>query len=206
MKFNPVKTQAILISNIDLNYVIDIVFNNVNIDFVDSHRHLGVYIDSECKWGRHIDHISKTVTKQLGVLRKLKFILSRQTLSKIYRTFILPILEYCCELWDGCTVAEAEILEKLQLEAGRIVTGLPSFSSRNSIYCETGWEPLSNRRSRRKLQLFYKIHHGLTPTYLQTLLPSIVADNTQHLLRNAENYTLPNNRPESSNIYGTSYL
>lgn len=91
-------------------------------------------------------------------------------------------------------------LRKITIRGRSHCYGLPSFSSRNSIYCETGWEPLSNRRSRRKLQLFYKIHHGLTPTYLQTLLPSIVADNTQHLLRNAENYTLPNNRLESSNI------
>jgi hypothetical protein len=36
-------------------------------------------------------------------------------------------------------------LEKLQIEAGRIVTGLPLFASRQSIYSETGWELLSDR-------------------------------------------------------------
>ena len=31
-------------------------------------------------------------------------------------------------------------LEKLQLEAARIVTGLTVYSSRDSLYQETGWE------------------------------------------------------------------
>jgi hypothetical protein len=36
----------------------------------------------------------------------------------------LNILEYSCEVWDSCTVADAGRLEQLQLEAARIVTGL----------------------------------------------------------------------------------
>ena len=47
-------------------------------------------------------------------------------------------MEYACELWDGCYQTDSENLEKLQLEAGRIVTGLPLYSSRESIYYETG--------------------------------------------------------------------
>ena len=34
-------------------------------------------------------------------------------------------------------------LEKVQLEAARLVTGLPLFASRESLYFETGWEKLS---------------------------------------------------------------
>ena len=31
--------------------------------------------------------------------------------------FIRPLLEYSCEVWDSCTVADAGRLEQLQLEA-----------------------------------------------------------------------------------------
>jgi hypothetical protein len=34
------------------------------------------------------------------------------------------MLEYACELWDGCSQQDSDNLEKLQIEAGRIVTGL----------------------------------------------------------------------------------
>jgi hypothetical protein len=54
-------------------------------------------------------------------------------------TFIRPVLEYACEVWDGCYERDIEKLEKIQLEAARIVT---KFASKDSLYFETGWETL----------------------------------------------------------------
>jgi hypothetical protein len=64
--------------------------------------------------------------KQVNVLRRLKFTLSKQALSNtsIYLTFIRPVLEYACEVWDGCFERDIEKIEKIQLEAARIATGL----------------------------------------------------------------------------------
>jgi hypothetical protein len=35
--------------------------------------------------------------------------------------------------------------------------------SRDSLYYETGWEPLSCRRKSRKLPIFYKMHNKICP-------------------------------------------
>ena len=51
-------------------------------------------------------------------------------------------MEYGCEVWNGCIVELTDKLEKLQLEAARIVTGLPAYLSRDSLYLETEWEKL----------------------------------------------------------------
>ena len=57
-------------------------------------------------------------------------------------------MEYGCEVWNGCIVELTDKLEKLQLEAARIVTDLyiyiyiPAYASRDSLYLETGWEKL----------------------------------------------------------------
>jgi hypothetical protein len=42
--------------------------------------------------------IIERASKQLNILRKLKFKLNRQYLENIYITFIRPILE----VWDNC--------------------------------------------------------------------------------------------------------
>jgi hypothetical protein len=55
-----------------------------------------------------------------------------------------PALEYACEVSDGCFEREVAKLEKVQLDSARIVTGLTQFASRDSLYYETGWEPLFN--------------------------------------------------------------
>jgi hypothetical protein len=57
-------------------------------------------------------------------------------------------------VWDGCYERDIEKLEKIQLEAARIVTGLTKFASKDSLYFETGWKTLANRRETRKLIKF----------------------------------------------------
>ena len=58
-----------------------------------------------------------------------------------------------CEVWDGCYERDIEKLEKIQLEAARIATDLTKFASKDSLYFETGWETLANRRRKRKLTI-----------------------------------------------------
>jgi hypothetical protein len=53
------------------------------------------------KWTKHIDSLIQRTSKQLNVLRKLKFRLKREYLENIYFTFIRPILEYSSEVWDN---------------------------------------------------------------------------------------------------------
>ena len=85
-------------------------------------------------------------------------------MSKIFKTYILPILEYGCALWDDCCIRDTQKLECLQLVAAMIVTGLPIYSCAESLYFETGCSKLEERRKSRKLNLFYKIENNMAPT------------------------------------------
>ena len=196
--FNPSKTEVLYI-NATGSDDIELQFGGTTLHNVNEHKHLGITLMSNGKWTSHIDNICNSAYKQINVLRKLKYTLNRETLLKIYNTFILPCLEYACEVWDGLGIRESEKLEKIQLEAGRIATGLPLFSSKESIYFETGWEPLKNRRERRKLCLFYKIHNNLVPQFLSDILSPMVRANTRNL-RNNDDYSLPRYRLESTEM------
>ena len=67
-------------------------------------------------------------------------------------------------MWDNCSQTDNDRLEKLQLEAARIAPGLTAFSSRDSVYKETGWEKISSRLERKKLCLMYNMYHGHAPS------------------------------------------
>ena len=84
----------------------------------------------------------------------------------LYSSYVRPILEYADSLWDNCTQQEAELLESVQLEALRIISGLRRGTSHSIIYKETLFEPLKSRRSKHKSKLMHKIIHGHTPEYL----------------------------------------
>lgn len=197
VNFNPNKTKAIYFTNQTVAQEPIITFNNQQVELVDRHKHLGVILSSNCKWTAHVDSLCLNASRQLGVLRSLKFTLNRSNLSKIYHTYILPLLEYACELWDGCTLECASKLDKIHHEAARIVTGLPRYARIESLYFETGWETLADRRRRRKLCLFHRIHNGRVPGYLSDCLTPIIGNTNRYNLRNQENYVHPQTRIET---------
>lgn len=189
--FHPQKTEVMLISNIFNDYNLQLVFDNNILNIVQHHKHLGVIMSSNNKWNQHIDSIIDSASKQIGFLRKLKYKLSKDTLDKLYCTYIRPLLEYASEVWDGCSVTDSIRLEKVQLHAARIVTGMPIFSSLNALYSETGWNTLDERRKMKKLILLYRIINNEAPSYLSDLLPNTVGVYTQYNLRNSSNFEIP---------------
>ena len=69
-----------------------------------------------------------------------------------------------------------------------------TFASLDSLYYETGWETLSQRRTNKKLTLMFKIVNNETPSYLKNLLPNRVGDQTHYQLRNNKTYEVPYSR------------
>ena len=114
-------------------------------------------------------------------------------MNRVYCTYIRPSLEYASEVWDGCNQIEARRLEQVQLNAARIVSGLPIFSALNSLYYETGWDTLAERRTKKKLNFMYKIIHNDAPSYLSDLLPNSLRVNeaVSYDLRNNQNFQVP---------------
>ena len=88
----------------------------------------------------------------------LKFKLKRESLSQIYISFLRPVLEYASVVWNNCIEKDKEYLEKIQLKAARIVSGLTRSASLTNIYIERNWWlSLDNRRKYQKLIFVYKV-------------------------------------------------
>jgi hypothetical protein len=118
LKFNPNKTEIIIFNVNGVECNLSFNLDQTTVDPVHTHKHLWIVFSSDCKWTKHIDKLIESASKQLNVLRKLKYRLNRN-----YLTFIRPVLEYAFEVWDNCGQINSDRLEKVQLEAARIVTG-----------------------------------------------------------------------------------
>ena len=190
MSFNPDKTEIMLFSNTEIPEL-NFTFNGRTIPITNSHIHLGVTFSSDAKWNIHIENMLSSIYKHLNVLRKLKYKLSRKNLEKFYLVYIRPIFEYASEVWDNCGVGNSNKLDQLQLEAARIVTGLPIFASYILIYKELSWESLTERRRRRTLQMFYNIQNNNAPRYLCDLIPPTIQSTTVYPLRDGSDILIP---------------
>jgi hypothetical protein len=90
------------------------------------------------------------------------------TKTLIYKSFIRPKLEYVSVIYDGCSKLLADHLESVQRQAAMACSGAYKRTRHTSLLDELGWETLAIRRKVHKLLLFFKIHQGLTPFYLNT--------------------------------------
>ena len=68
----------------------------------------------------------------------MKKTLDRTSVEKLYKAYILPIMEYASAIWSNCNREEADILETIHFEAVRIVTGGKKGTCHKTLYNELG--------------------------------------------------------------------
>ena len=149
----------------------DLFLHNVKIKNYTKHKHLGIFLKSDCRWTEHIRYVETKVKFKLLILRKLKYLLDRKTLEQIYFSYIRPIMEYGNLLWTNYTDELENDLEKLQLEAMRIITGAVKGTHHRLLYNESKWHTLSERRRNSQIILMKKMINNEVPTFLSNLLP-----------------------------------
>ena len=77
-------------------------------------------------------------------------------------------------------------MEKLQIQAARIVTGTNAYASKFLLYHETGWDKLSERRQKHRLILLYKLLNGLAPMHLDNILQTYTNTRSRYNFRNTD--------------------
>ena len=151
-------------------------------------------------------NINNTASKAkllINILRSLKYVLGRKALEIMYTSFIIPIFDYSDIVWDNCTQFQSQVLETLHLEALRTITGLPKGTSHETLYTESGFNPLKERREPYKIIMYHKIINNRTPDYLHDLLPPLAsAVNPYHRRRPLERL-LPCHKTE---VYNSSFF
>ena len=72
VKFNPGKTESLLISRKTSRHIHPPVFMlNQEINEVDKHKHLGIVLSGDCSWHYHINYIKEKAWARINIMRKL---------------------------------------------------------------------------------------------------------------------------------------
>ena len=184
--------------NINIFYC-DLFFQGEMITIVDDHKHIGFTYSSNCTWKTHLNDIHSTASKRIDILKTLKWKLNRRSLEILYVSFVRPLFEYADVVWDSAPSHQYifDNIEKLQIEAARIVTGTNRYSSKELLYRETGWLQLSTRRSIHRLNLCRKIVNGTCPRHLRTKLNEYQTHTNPYETRGQNNLYIPLCRTET---------
>lgn len=125
---------------------------------VDSAKDLGVKINYDLSWGKHVSYIVNKANKVLGIIRRSLGNDNRYAFSCLFKSLVRPILEYAVPVWSPYQKKDIESLEKVQRRASRLALkqkrGEMSYEDRCRLL---NWQTLEKRREFLSLIQCYKI-------------------------------------------------
>ncbi|GFV92990.1 RNA-directed DNA polymerase from mobile element jockey [Trichonephila clavipes] len=102
----------------------NIKIQNSQIKNVDLPTYLGVTLDPELRFSKHIEHTTNKALGKLNILRKLcgtSWGSRPQTLKSTFCTVIRPVLEYATPIWTPASISAKRKLDSVQHRAAKII-------------------------------------------------------------------------------------
>ncbi len=163
MSFNAKKCQSISFgrSNSPKEYHIDGSRIPASPIFTD----LGVRVNTSLDFQTHIDAcVSKSFAK-LGIINKV--FKNKICLTRLYKAFVRPLMEYSCIVWNPYTrkgINKAESVQKRMCRMLPNVRHLPHYRDQLAFL---GLMSMEARRLRYQLITMYKMYKGMTSLKLE---------------------------------------
>ena len=155
INFNTSQSQLIIPNNI--------IIDNIPLTEKKSTKFLGVTIDSNLNWNDHTNNLLTSISKGIGILRRLKYLVTEKALIMLYNALILPYIIYCNIVWGNCNKTKTNAILLLQKKVLRICT--------NSHHREHT-DPLFFRLKTLKIEDVHKYQTAIFMfKYTQNLLP-----------------------------------
>ena len=88
-----------------------LLINNIEIERVDYFNILGLQLNHNLNWNKHVNYVSLKISKISGILYRLRSEFPTYILKSIYNTFLLPHLTYCILPW-GSQIGKIHLLQK----------------------------------------------------------------------------------------------
>ena len=179
MKVNAEKFQFMVIgkSNQNLSLCID----DIMLKPEESVKLLGVLIDNNLNFKKHIGTLLSKAAKQINVMGRLSKVLTVQCKLRLLDAFIMSTFNYCCMVYHNCTVVDARKMENLLKRALRFVY-LDFTSNYKQLLCKSERVPLYVSRLRTMLITVYKIRQSQCPPIDKDFF---VDQNVPYVLRNS---------------------
>ena len=111
-----------------------IMLDGVPIRKEESSNFLGVVLDSKLKFNEHISHICSKISKCIGIMYRLRPILSFENLLSLYYAFVNPYLDYCILVWGTTYETYLYPLKILQKRVIRLICKEPYLSHTDPLF------------------------------------------------------------------------
>ena len=140
-----------------------IILGNQALRHVVEFKYLGIVMDGSLTWKSHTANLFSKVSKRIGILRRIRNDITLSAADMVYKSFILPLFDYCDTVWTCCNKGDADRLERLQNCAPKTVY---ECNCSEIAIDALRWGPLSKRRDLHVFKLVKKSLMNTVPQFL----------------------------------------
>lgn len=167
LSLNIKKTNFILFhtNSKKISYVPKISIDNVPVLQAKETKFLGVIINESLGWTNHINTVKQKVTKNLGIIRRIRNTVPLCVLKMLYLTLIQPYFEYCNIVWSihkSTSISELLICQKKSI---RVITNSKWNAHTQSLFYKTRILPLDKLNDLQVACFMYRSVHNMLPQY-----------------------------------------
>lgn len=130
---------------------------NVELDYVDDYKYLGLTIDTGLTFKTHINNLINTISFKVSQLRRIRKSLTNKIALQLYKSMILPVMDYGDLFYQNKNRKLLNKLNVLQNRSVRIISKLPKLTNTDSELKKLDLIPLSNRRALHTLQFAFDL-------------------------------------------------
>ena len=110
------------------NHMLEVNVNGVKLEFVKSFSYLGITIDTKLQFNEHIKNATRNAGHKVYMLSRIRHCINKKTALAIFKSMILPYLEYGNIFYGTCSEFNKYKLQVIQNN------GLKIALNRNVLY------------------------------------------------------------------------
>ena len=151
------------------NTTLTLTLGSSKIEQVKEHKILGVFIDTDLSWKKHVEHIMKKISRNVFLLSKLKHFIKSKYLKLFFNAHIMSHLTYSSTVWDGCCENTFKQLNSIHRRAVKHLTNNHTLSTDDKLKA-IKILPLKKHLEFKKIVMIHKIYNDQTPKYLSNFI------------------------------------
>ena len=149
----------------------NIMFDNTPLEVVPFIKFLGITVDNKLSWKYHIDNSCKIISRNIGIINKLKFHFPPSSLLMLYSSLILPYLNYGILVWGNTHQTLLDRLLLLQKKSLRIIYNSVILSHTDPLFVDSRLLKINDLYLFHLGQFMYKYNSNTLPRIFDAMFP-----------------------------------
>ena len=142
----------------------NIILDDSELSRVKTTKFLGLAIDENLTWKKHIDGVTKKISCNIGVMNKIKHFIPERILYSLYCSLVLPYISYGILVWGNACKTYLDKIFKLQKWALRTISNSHYRSHSGPLFLKYNLLNVYDMYNLETGTFMYKYSNGQLPT------------------------------------------